>query len=166
MGLARRRTNDDDAGGIRQVPQGRHREMGAGRAGRRHQNRLTPASSMAVGLLSGGAAQRLVQAVAGRFRAETGSDIDGTFGAVGAMREKLQGGAAADLVILTAALVAQLEKEGKVVHGSARAIGVVPTGIAVRTNDPPPAIEDVDAVRNALLAADRIYVPDMRQSTA
>ena len=121
---------------------------------------------MTVRLLSGGAAQGLVQALAPRFKADTGSDIEGTFGAVGAMREKLESGTPADLVILTAALVAQLEKEGKVVRGSARALGVVPTGIAVRAQDPRPEIGDVDAVRAAQLAADGIYVPDMQQSTA
>ncbi|HEX2114024.1 MAG TPA: substrate-binding domain-containing protein, partial [Alphaproteobacteria bacterium] len=121
---------------------------------------------MTVRLLSGGAAQGLVQALAPRFTAETGSDIDGTFGAVGAMREKLEAGAPADLVILTAALVAQLEKEGKVARGTARDIGVVPTGIAVRAQDSKPKIGDVDAVREALLAADGIYVPDLQQSTA
>jgi molybdate transport system substrate-binding protein len=121
---------------------------------------------MTVWLLSGGAAQGLVQALAPRFKAETGSDIDGTFGAVGAMRGKLDAGEPADLVILTAALVAALEKEGKVEHGSARDIGVVPTGIAVRGQDRQPKIDGVDAVREALLAADGIYVPDLQQSTA
>lgn len=121
---------------------------------------------MTVRLLSGGAAQGLVHALAERFKAETGSAIEGTFGAVGAMRDRLDAGAPADLVILTAALVAQLEKDGKVVRGSARAIGVVPTGIAVRAKDPQPKIATVDAVRDAFVAADGIYVPDLEQSTA
>ena len=121
---------------------------------------------MTVRLLSGGAAQRLVQALAPRFRAETGSDVEGIFGAVGVMREKLDAGAPADVVILTAALVSRLETEGKLVRGSARAIGVVPTGIAVHAQDARPAIGDVAAVRETLLAADGIYVPDLKQSTA
>jgi molybdate transport system substrate-binding protein len=121
---------------------------------------------MTVRLLSGGAAQGLVQALAPQFKTETGSDIDGTFGAVGAMCDKLDAGAPADLVILTAALVAQLEKDGKVVRGTARDIGLVPTGIAVSAQDPKPKIDDVDAVREALLAADGIYAPDLQQSTA
>jgi molybdate transport system substrate-binding protein len=121
---------------------------------------------MVLRLLSGGAAQRLVQALAPRFKAETGSDIDGAFGAVGLMREKLAAGAPADLVILTVASVAQLEKEGSVVHGTARDIGVVPTGVAVRTGESQPDVGSVDAVRSALVAADGIYVPDLKQSTA
>ena len=49
---------------------------------------------MQVQVLSGGAAQGLVRALASQFKVETGCDIAGTFGAVGAMRDKLVGGAA------------------------------------------------------------------------
>ena len=55
-------------------------------------------------ILSGGAAQGLVASLAPRFKAETGFEIAGDFGAVGAMAEKLRFGARADIVILTAAL--------------------------------------------------------------
>ena len=48
---------------------------------------------MKLTLLSGGAAHGLVAALAPQFKAETGADIDGTFGAVGAMRDKLLAGA-------------------------------------------------------------------------
>jgi molybdate transport system substrate-binding protein len=44
---------------------------------------------MQVSLLSGGAAQGLVEALAPRFKAETGYTIAGSFGAVGAMRDRL-----------------------------------------------------------------------------
>lgn len=117
-------------------------------------------------ILSGGAAQGLVGALAKGFTAETGCDIDGTFGAVGAMREKLLAGAPADLVILTAALVADLEKAGHVRPGSATDLGIVHTGIAIREGDQRPAIDDAASVREALLAADGIYVPDLTLSTA
>ena len=59
-------------------------------------------------LLSGGAAQGLVAALAPAFEAETGCRIEGEFGAVGAMAAKLRAGAPADLLILTAALIAEL----------------------------------------------------------
>ena len=47
---------------------------------------------MKLKLLSGGAAQGVVAALAGRLQAETGYGIDGTFSAVGAMKEKLLAG--------------------------------------------------------------------------
>jgi molybdate transport system substrate-binding protein len=117
-------------------------------------------------ILSGGAAQGLVEALAPAFRTETGCAVEGTFGAVGAMRDKLLAGTTADLVILTRALVKELEAADHVLPGSAVDIGVVRTGIAVRNGDAVPPIGDDAAVRGALLAADGIYVPDLKLSTA
>jgi molybdate transport system substrate-binding protein len=115
---------------------------------------------------SGGAAQGLVAALAPQFKTETGCDIHGTFGAVGAMRDRLLGGAPADLLILTAALIAELTRTGHVVAGSAADIGVVRTAIAVRAGDPLPPVGDTAALRSALLGADAIYFPDPKQATA
>ena len=121
---------------------------------------------MQLDLLSGGAAQGLVQALAPKFKAETGCDIGGTFGAVGAMRDKLLVGAPADLVILTAALVADLGREGHVDPASARDLGPVRTAIAVREGDPAPVVESPGSLRVALLEADAIYFPDPGLATA
>ena len=121
---------------------------------------------MELQVLSGGAAQGLVTALASQFKAETGCDIAGTFGAVGAMRDKLLGGARADLLILTAALIAELTLTGHVVAGSAADIGVVRTAIAVRAGDALPPVGDAGALRTALLRADAIYFPDPRLATA
>jgi molybdate transport system substrate-binding protein len=117
-------------------------------------------------LLSGGAAQGLVGALAPAFEAETGCRIEGEFGAVGAMAAKLRAGAPADLLILTAALIAELTRAGHVAAGSAADAGTVLTAVAVRAGDPAPPIADGGALRAALLAADAIYFPDPRQATA
>src|SRR4030081_3577946 len=90
-------------------------------------------------LLSGGAAQGLVTAFAPQFKAETGADIDATFGAVGAMRDKLLAGAPADMLILTASLIAELTQAGRVVAGSAADLGAVATGVWVLSGGPAPA---------------------------
>jgi molybdate transport system substrate-binding protein len=121
---------------------------------------------MTLAILSGGAAHGLVTALAPQFKAQTGADIDGTFGAVGAMRDKLVAGAEADLLILTAALIAELTASGHVADGSAADIGTVATGVAVRSRDPAPAIGDADALRTALRGADAIYFPDPKLATA
>ena len=121
---------------------------------------------MKLTILSGGAANGLVSALSSQLKAETGADIDGTFGAVGAMRDKLIAGASADMLILTSALIAELTKSGHVVAGSAADLGAIATGVAVRDGDPPPAIGDADALRAALRAADGIYFPDPKLATA
>jgi molybdate transport system substrate-binding protein len=117
-------------------------------------------------ILSGGAAQGLVNVLAPRFQAETGHQIDGTFGAVGAMSAKLRGGEHADLLVLTSALIAELARDGHVRAGSTANIGVVHTAVAVRAGDATPSIGNVESLRAALLSADRIYFPDPEQATA
>ena len=121
---------------------------------------------MRVEVLSGGAAQGLVAALEAQFKAETGCDIAGTFGAVGAMREKLLAGQRADLLILTSTIIADLARSGDVVAGSAVDIGLVPTGVATRAGDPVPSVGNADELRAALLAANAIYFPDPKQATA
>jgi molybdate transport system substrate-binding protein len=117
-------------------------------------------------ILSGGAAQGLVASLAPKFKAQTGLDIEGEFGAVGAMADKLRNGMPADLVVLTAAIIADLARENIVVSASIADIGLVETAIAVRSGDPLVSVGDAVALRAALLAADAIFVPDTRASTA
>jgi molybdate transport system substrate-binding protein len=121
---------------------------------------------MEVKFLSGGAAQGLIDALAPQFAAMTGCGITGTFGAVGAMRDKLVAGVPADLVILTASLIGELVRSGHVVAGSAVDLGPVPTCVAIRAGDPAPDVGDADALRTAFRAADGIYFPDPALATA
>jgi molybdate transport system substrate-binding protein len=120
----------------------------------------------ALNILSGGAAQGLVASLAPRFKALTGFDIEGEFGAVGAMADKLRKGTPADIVILTAAIVAVLVEEKLVERASITDIGLVETAVAVRAGDPLVAVNDAAGLRDALLAADAIFVPDTKASTA
>ena len=117
-------------------------------------------------ILSGGAAQGLVASVAPKFKAMTGLDIEGEFGAVGAMADKLRAGTQADIVVLTAALIADLARENLVIPASISDVGRVETAMAVRAGDPLVAAKDAASLRAAFLDADAIFVPDTRASTA
>ena len=117
-------------------------------------------------ILSGGAAQGLVASLAPAFKAQTGFEIAGEFGAVGAMAEKLRNGAPADIVISTAAIVAALAEEKLVVASSISDVGLVETALAVRIADPQATVRDAAGLRDALLDADAIFVPDTKASTA
>lgn len=121
---------------------------------------------MQLKILSGGAAQSVVNALAGEFRAATGCELACTFSAVGAMKAKLLAGAPADLVILTQAVVAELAAGGQVVKDSRADLGRVRTGIAVRAGDALPVITSTETLRSTLLAADSIYFPDPQKATA
>jgi molybdate transport system substrate-binding protein len=120
----------------------------------------------ALNILSGGAAQGLVASLAPKFREMTGFDIAGEFGAVGAMAEKLRKGTPADIVILTAKIIADLAGEKLVSKASISDVGLVETTLAVRAGDPLVTVTDAASLRAAFLAADAIFVPDTRASTA
>jgi molybdate transport system substrate-binding protein len=115
---------------------------------------------MALKILSGGAAQALV----GRMKGTR--EVQGTFGAVGAMRDKLLAGEPCDVLILTQALIDALTQQGHVVPGSAMPLGVVKTGIAVKTGDPHPDVSTRNALKTALGRAPGIYFPDPEKATA
>jgi molybdate transport system substrate-binding protein len=115
---------------------------------------------MALKILSGGAAQALV----GRMQGTR--DVQGTFGAVGAMRDKLLAGEPCDVVILTQALIDALTQQGHVTLGSAMPLGVVKTGVAVKKGEPRPDVSTAQALKAALERAPGIYFPDPEKATA
>jgi molybdate transport system substrate-binding protein len=117
-------------------------------------------------ILSGGAAQGLVTSLTPTFKAQTGFDISGEFGAVGAMAAKLRKGVPTDVVVLTAVLVAKLAEEKLVVAAAVSDVGLVETALAVRKGDPLLTVRDETDLRQALLASDAIFVPDTKASTA
>jgi len=117
-------------------------------------------------LLSGGAAHSLVAALAPGFRAGTGAGIDGVYGAVGAMRERLIGGHPADLLILTRPLIDELSQEGHLLADSVADIGMVRTAIAARAGGPSPDVSTPEALRASLLGCDEIHFPDPSLATA
>jgi molybdate transport system substrate-binding protein len=117
-------------------------------------------------ILSGGAAQGLVASLAAKFKQQTGFEIGGEFGAVGAMADKLRQGTPTDLVILTAAIIGKLAEENWVVPASIADVGLVETALAVRSADAKVTANDAASLRAALLAADAIFVPDTKVSTA
>ena len=117
-------------------------------------------------LLSGGAAQGLVSKLQDSFNAAHGCSIASTFGAVGVMEDSLLAGAPCDVIILTDALVARLIASGVLLPGSAREVGTVKTGVAVKSGDKAPAVNSPEALKAALQAARGIYLPDPVKATA
>jgi molybdate transport system substrate-binding protein len=121
---------------------------------------------MEVHILSGGAAQGVVRGLEQEFLSQSGARLQATFGAVGMMKEKLLGGAPCDVLILTQALIDELERTGRVEPGSAAALGRVKTGVAVKAGEAQPDVASADGLRAALLAARGIYFPDPQKATA
>lgn len=117
-------------------------------------------------ILSGGAAKGLVSQLEAQFLAQTHCTVNGTYGAVGLMKDQLLAGVACDVLILTQALIEQLTASGEVVPGTAHALGLVKTGVAVKTGEPQPKVDTAAGLKTTLLAATGIYFPDPAKATA
>ncbi len=117
-------------------------------------------------VMSAGAARGLVETVKAPFERDAGVRVHATFGAVGTIRELLATGAPCDVVILSAAVLDPLARDGRVDAATQAPLGWVHTGIAVKQDAHRPAIGDLPALRDALLAASALFVPDPERATA
>jgi molybdate transport system substrate-binding protein len=117
-------------------------------------------------VLSAGAAKGVVLALAETFGAAAGTTVCGVFDAAGAIRARFVDDRDADVVILPDAMLRTLAGERRIDAETMAALGAVPTGIAVPSGDPAPAIFDAEALAAALLDASALYCPDTRRATA
>lgn len=113
-------------------------------------------------VISAGAAKAVVIAVA----AQAGLAIEGAFGAVGAMKDKLLAGEPCDVIVLTRAMIDELAKSKRVEDESIGDLGRVPTGVAIKRGARLPNVSTPAGLAMALLGADAIFVPDLKKSTA
>jgi molybdate transport system substrate-binding protein len=117
-------------------------------------------------LLAAGATEASVRDTMPLFEAKTGLSVTFDFGAVGALRDRVLAGEAADLLVVTPAIITTLEAQQRVHAGSRVDLGQVGGGIAVRRGDPLPAVDTPDALERALLDADEVYYADPAVATA
>jgi len=117
-------------------------------------------------ILSAGAAQAVVEAIAATYTRKTGNEIKAEFSAVGAMKARVVAGEPVDIVILTGALIDELIVSGHVAPGSRADLGKVGTGVAVRVGTPLPDVSSVEALRGNLLGATSMVCPDPATATA
>jgi molybdate transport system substrate-binding protein len=117
-------------------------------------------------LISGGAAQGLVRQVQDKFGASQGFNVEGTFGAVGLMRDKVVAGDPCDVMILTGEQISNLAPTGQILARSPRALGRVKTGVAVKAGAPMPKVDTPKALEALLRSAPGIYFPDPLKATA
>jgi molybdate transport system substrate-binding protein len=118
----------------------------------------------ALRVVSGGAAQQVLQTLVPTFESATGHTVDLSFAVVGAIQQKLAAGEKADVLLLPAPLLDTLEKAGTFRAGSRTALGRVPIGVVVREGAKIPDISTPEAVRTLLLESRSIAFPDPQQT--
>ena len=94
------------------------------------------------------------------FTNATGHKVEGTFDTVGVIQDKLKKGEKADIIILSTAVMEDMEKAGSLVAGTRVEIGRGTSGFAVRAGAPVPDISTPDAMKATLLAARSVAYVD------
>lgn len=117
-------------------------------------------SAEAVRILAAGAAQGAIQRLEPAIVAAGQAKLDAVFDTVGALRDRVLAGEAADVVILSEAGMAALDKAGKVSGGSVVDLGRISVALAVRKGAPIPDLSSPEALRRALLSASSIAHAD------
>lgn len=111
------------------------------------------ATAAEISVLCAGAARGSIVPLIEPFQRESGHTIKFDYGTAGQIQAKLKEGARPDVIIVTPAVIAELEKAGIVAAGSSVALAKTGVGVGVREGAPLPDISGVDAFKRALLSA-------------
>jgi len=112
-----------------------------------------PAGAAELKVISAGAVRGLIAQIIDDYSRQTGQKFDFTIGTTGQLRDIIASGQPADLIIVSAPLMAELEKTGKFTAGSRADLGRVGIGIAVREGTSAPDVATSEAFKAALVAA-------------
>src|SRR5258708_3746148 len=91
-----------------------------------------PAGATDLKVTSAGAVRGLIAQIIDDYSRQTGQKFDFTIGTTGQLRNIIASGQHADLIIVSAPLMGELEKTGKLTPGSRAELGRVGIGVAVR----------------------------------
>ena len=112
------------------------------------------ASAATFEVLSAGAVEPGLLPAAEAFRRQTGHEARIRFATAPALRQRVGGGEAVDVVIAPPAVLDDLAKTGRV-DGAARVVvGKVGVGVAVRDGAPQPDVRTPEALKRAILGAE------------
>lgn len=110
-----------------------------------------------VAVLSGGAVEPGILAAAQAFRRASGVDVAVGFATAPAIRNRVRdGGEAADVLVVPAALAEELARAGSVAGGGQAPVGRVGVGVAVRRGADLPDIRTAKSFRREVLAAESL----------
>src|SRR6266481_1964109 len=113
----------------------------------------TPATAADLKVISAGAVRGLIAQIIDDYSRQSGQKFDFTIGTTGQLRDIIASGQHADLIIVSAPLMGELEKTGKLTAGSRAELGRVGIGVAIRDGATAPDVSTPDALKKALIEA-------------
>lgn len=121
---------------------------------------LSPVKAEELTVLGAGATRSVLQELAAPFERASGHHLTLEFATAAGVEERIAGGTAIDVAVLTRPRIEKLVHDGKIVANSSAVIGRSPIGLAVRKGAPHPDIGSVEAFKRTLLAAKSIAYTD------
>jgi molybdate transport system substrate-binding protein len=118
------------------------------------------AEAAEIRVLASGSLKAALPQLVQDFQKSSGNTATIEYGPAGAIAGRVQKDDAADVVIVSRAQLQKLASDGKVVPGSLVNIAGIALGVAVRKGAPKPDIGNVEAFKQALLAARSIGYRD------
>jgi molybdate transport system substrate-binding protein len=118
------------------------------------------ATASEIKVLSAGAVSPALKALIADYQKQGSNTVTVNFGNVGQLQDKLKAGAPVDVIILSKPALDDLAKARGLVAGSAKPLGHVGMGVAIKAGAPKPNIATPAAFKAALLAAPSIAYSD------
>ena len=111
-------------------------------------------------VISAGAVRTVIGGMIDDYQRKSGQKITFTVGSTGQLRSIIASGEPADLIIVSAPLMAELEKTGKLTPGSRIDFGRIGLGVVIRDGAPVPNISIPESLKQALINAQSIAYTD------
>jgi len=119
-----------------------------------------PAGAAELNVVAAGAVCGVLDGMIDDYSRQSGLKFNLTVGPTGQLRNAIASGKPTDLVIVSAPLMQEMEKTGKITSGSRVDLGRVGLGVVVREGTPLPDISTPEAVKQALIKANTIAYTD------
>lgn len=116
----------------------------------------TSASAAEIKVLAAGGMQPGLNAAAKVFREKSGVETRFTYEPPVDLGKRVAGGEAADIVVSSPAVIADLTKAGKVLPDGQMHLGRVGVGVVVRDGAPLPDVSSTQALKASLIAAEAV----------
>ena len=117
-------------------------------------------------VLGAGASKSAFNAAAGAWQEKSGNAVIAAFASAGELRERVEHGTKADLLIVPQENLADYEKAGKIDPATRRDLGAVAIGAAVKAGAAKPDISTPEALKHTLENAKSVTYMDPRRGTS
>jgi len=121
---------------------------------------LTQAQGAELKVFVGGAMTETVEKIGADFARSSGHKLEFVSDTTGALVNKLKSGEKADVIVVTAAAIDGLQKDGALVQGSRTELVRALVGVGVKAGAASPDLSSVDAFKQSLLAAKTVSYVD------